>query len=201
MDALKSDYRQSGGFTLVENLMAMTIIVLVGIPLAAMLGMASNARTSADQHRESAHIARQIAAELAHSTAELGVEKARWYPMIAVQPVTGRADEWPYLTNLPADLSGKSVYVAYSEDFQPAGEITAAIYEKGLGGEAESSNDAQPPLFAIQIAFERIPANAGPPNTFRATVTVGSPAAAPVNARRFEKFSTLIHLADQTTGI
>jgi len=71
--------------------MAMTIIVMVAIPLTGMLGMATNARSSADHRRESAHIARQIAAELAHSTAELGVERAQWYPLIAALPVTGQA--------------------------------------------------------------------------------------------------------------
>jgi len=180
--------------------MAMTIIVMVAIPLAAMLGIASNAHNGADHRREAAHIARQIAAELAHSTAELGVDKAQWYPLIAAQPVTGRVGEWPYLTNLPADLKGKSIYLAYTEDFQPAGEIIGEVYKMGFGEPAAASADAQPPLFAIEIAFQELPPNSGPPNTCRATVIVGSPAKAPVKSRRFEKFSTLIHVADPKTG-
>jgi len=197
---MKTPSVRPGGFTLTENLMAMTIIVMVAIPLTGMLGMASSARTSADHRRESANIARQIAAELAHSTAELGAPQTQWYPLIAVHPVTGRPDDWPYLRSFPADLDGHSVHLLYDAGLRPAGEVSGSIYEAGLDGGVPQADEDSLPLFAVRLAFEKVPAHGGPAQTFRATVSVGSPAQAPAKSRRVETFTTLIHVPDRTTG-
>jgi type II secretory pathway pseudopilin PulG len=192
---------QNTGFTLVENLMAMTIIVVVAIPLVALLGMASNAQSSADHRREAAHIARQIAAELAHSTVELGAPAAKWCPLIAVRPATGRPGDWPYLNQVPKNLEGHSIFLVYDDGFQPAGEIRPAEFQNGVA-QPPALAPGRSPLFAIRIEFEAgVPqTSSGPARTLRATVTVGSPALGPAASRRNESFVTLIQVPDPAAG-
>jgi hypothetical protein len=169
--------------------MALTVVITVAVPLVGLLGMAVSARSGADHRREAAQLARQIAAELARSTAELGVPPDQAMPLIAVRPPTGRPDDWPYLDDLPADLSGRAIHVAYDAGLRPAGEISDAAYAAGLPvpPPRPGSREEDVPLFAVRVAF----APAGPA-LHRATVTVGSPAQAPEADRRKETFTTLV---------
>lgn len=191
---MKAPAHTIGGFTLTENLMAMTLVVMIAVPLAGMMGMASSSRSSADHQRAAAHLARQIATELTFSTGDLGAPRNQTYPLIAVQPVTGRADDWPYLTSLPADLEGAEVFLAYDEHGQPSGEISSSHYQAGVPDGASGALGSEP-LFAVRIAFEAVPWSVpGPARTLRALVTVGTPAQLPAGQRRNEPFATLIQV-------
>jgi hypothetical protein len=174
--------------------MAMTLIVLVAVPLAGMLGMASTSRSQADHRRESAQIARQIAAELSHSTAEFGGPPVESYPLIAVRPITGKSGDWPYLEHLPPNLAGHSVYLAYDSEGRPTGELSAMEYEHGVNVPDPAPENS--PVFAIRIDFESAATSssrpAGSTIPLRAKVTVGSPALGPLQARRLETFTTLL---------
>ncbi len=177
--------------------MAMTLIVTVAVPLSAMLGVASHTQTAGDLRKTSALIAQQIAAELVHSPAELGAPPGHWYPLIAVRSLNDqvRGGDWPYLTTFPPDLHGHSVHLVYDANLRPAGEISAAAYRRGVKLRPASMDPETEPLLAVQIAFERAPASSGPNQTYRATVSVGSPASAPLPSRRLETFTTLVHVA------
>jgi len=185
--------RSAGGFTLTENLMALTVIITVAVPLVGLLGMAVSSRDIAGHRREAAQLARQIAAELAHSTAELGAPSDQAVPLIAVRPPSGQADDWPYLDDLPSNLADRSIHVAYDLSLRPAGEMSDGEYASGVpvappspGGNVDDTT----PHYAVRIAFT--PAGPDQPDLYRATVTVGSPAQAAEPDRRRETFITLV---------
>ena len=199
---MKPDLEQPAGFTLTENLMAMTLIVSVAVPLSAMLGVAMSTRTTGDLRKTSALIARQISAELVHSPAELGAPSAHGYPLIAVRRSNDQVGggDWPYRTTFPADLHGHNVYVLYDTSLRPAGEISASAYQKGVETWPDPIDSGVEPLLAVQIAFERAAASSAASRTYRATVSVGSPVSAPLASRRVETFTTLVHVAQPSTG-
>jgi len=192
--------RTRQGFSLTENMIAISIVAATALPMLGMLALSMENDRSSDLRDEAVQIARQILADVQNSRAETGI-MLRETGSVDGDP--GRAS-WIYVEKqIPAASkeAGKpqSLYLAYGDRLRPLGCIAEGEFRDG----ASSSDD--PPAFLVEVRFFPSqdlsgvePAHSGGEvPSYLLSIRVTNPAAAALTNRQVETFSTRVVPTDR----